>query len=601
MRVALGWTGFVRDGVRRSSILDPNSRRGFLGLVGTLLAGWKELAAPPKKRLPSRPTGLVATSGDGRVLLQWNPNPRSEKVDSYRVYLNDVELNVVVIGTTYELTGLTNDQTYRVRIAAHNSAGTGPYTDPVVTVIPRGTLGTQWYVTKAGNDTTGNGSANSPWLTIKKATDTVTSGQINVGQGTFVETGTLVLDDGVSLVGTGQSLTIVRCSSSAVDPLLLVENTTSPQTISDLRLDGQSQTTADVGLWAENTQGLTITRVDARGFVGEFASTPGNCGGGGINILGATDFELSYSSLSGSGGDWGTRCTANLGLGNLLRAEVHHLTIISSGMCVQRSNPDTFPVSQDVDIHHNYFDSQSYNCALWATLSVEFWWTAINCTFRNNYLNKILSLPEGGTNGDPGGGRYRWRIHNNHFDMPDDASSQYGIELGIDYTEVDHNWINSYLYPLAHFHPGDVQDHITVHHNVFDHTQGQAAMWLESEQLTNAVMYNNTVVMREAAYADGVLSLGADRVPPWPNDSTGSFDDSIVYAVSALGDKMGKGIDLITFDGNSFWNVTPKGTNTITDNPNLPLIGSWPAPYVPTGTPATKGAFADGTFTVGPT
>ena len=53
-----------------------------------------------------------------------------------------------------------------------------------------------------------------------------------------------------------------------------------------------------------------------------------------------------------------------------------------------------------------------------------------------------------------------------------------------------------------------------------------------------------------------MLSFGEQK--GYPNDSTGAFEDNIVYAVSPIGDKMGKGIGSIRFDGNAFYNITPK-------------------------------------------
>lgn len=48
-----------------------------------------------------------------------------------------------------------------------------------------------YYVTKAGNDTTGDGSVGTPWLTITKAAATVASGDTNsvlLGAGTNLTT-----------------------------------------------------------------------------------------------------------------------------------------------------------------------------------------------------------------------------------------------------------------------------------------------------------------------------------------------------------------------------------------------------------------------------
>ena len=86
---------------------------------------------------------------------------------------------------------------------------------------------------------------------MKKACDTVTSGLISLAAGTYVESGTCALKSGVSLDGAGATVTIIRPASSAVARLILVQNTTGPQTISDLKLDGVSRTTGDYGLWRD--------------------------------------------------------------------------------------------------------------------------------------------------------------------------------------------------------------------------------------------------------------------------------------------------------------------------------------------------------------
>lgn len=75
-----------------------------------------------------------------------------------------------------------------------------------------------YYVRKGGSDTTGNGSTDTPWLTINKALSTVSSDgghTINVGPGTYAETGRLIIPATVftatvivqSETGTGVTVT----------------------------------------------------------------------------------------------------------------------------------------------------------------------------------------------------------------------------------------------------------------------------------------------------------------------------------------------------------------------------------------------------------
>ena len=85
---------------------------------------------------PSRPTGLSATAGNGRVTLTWNANPSSENVTSYTLYMAS-QSGVTAINyaslpngmmhatttTTYIHTGLTNGTTYYFVVTSVSSAG----------------------------------------------------------------------------------------------------------------------------------------------------------------------------------------------------------------------------------------------------------------------------------------------------------------------------------------------------------------------------------------------------------------------------------------------------------------------------------------------
>ena len=304
-KITLGWAPvagavgyvFYADGVRKSHTWDPNRSQVTFSKGPTTFQvealGRRDIGTypPPPTGVPSVPTGLVATPGDRKITLKWNPNPASEKVTSYRVYLNDVALSVVITGTTYEALWLTNGQTYKVRVAALNSMGPSLYTDPALIVVPNALVGTQWYVAKSGNDTTGNGSVNAPWLTVKKACDTVTSGTINVGQGTYDETATCALAPGVSLKGAGQSLTILRCNTD-FSVLLQVDNNVTPATISDIGLDGQSKTKGTRGIDVTDTSYLTIYNVTSVAFKGDTA------GGGGCHLSGVTGCVVRDSTFT---------------------------------------------------------------------------------------------------------------------------------------------------------------------------------------------------------------------------------------------------------------------------------------------------------------
>jgi hypothetical protein len=75
-----------------------------------------------------------------------------------------------------------------------------------------------WYVRTDGNDTTGDGSQSAPFLTVRKAaqTNAIAGDLIHVGLGDFTLT-TLVLQDGVTLEGSGWGTRILTTTSAALN------------------------------------------------------------------------------------------------------------------------------------------------------------------------------------------------------------------------------------------------------------------------------------------------------------------------------------------------------------------------------------------------
>lgn len=88
--------------------------------------------------VPTIPTGLAVTAGDGRVDLSWNANPSADQVDTYQVYRGDQNLNLNVAGTSYTDSTVTNGTQYCYRVSAHNAVGYGAWTSPAICVTPAG-------------------------------------------------------------------------------------------------------------------------------------------------------------------------------------------------------------------------------------------------------------------------------------------------------------------------------------------------------------------------------------------------------------------------------------------------------------------------------
>lgn len=107
---------------------------------------------------------------------------------------------------------------------------------------------TRWHIATTGNDATGNGTAGNPWLTLNKATSTVTTpgDTIYVNAGTFTETVVCNLAVGVHIYGASSFTSILRSTVTTAFTAMLnlssAEGTAGNQTISNVRFEGQLTT-----------------------------------------------------------------------------------------------------------------------------------------------------------------------------------------------------------------------------------------------------------------------------------------------------------------------------------------------------------------------
>jgi hypothetical protein len=130
---------------------------------------------------PTIPTGLLATAGDGKVTLNWNPNPSSDQVDTYQVYwttsstwANNQYLNVP--GTSYTATGLTNGTVYYFRVSAHNIIGYGDWNSPISATPTGSTQPPNAYVDAAVSLTTSGAKLDNFTLRDQRRTSDGTAG-----------------------------------------------------------------------------------------------------------------------------------------------------------------------------------------------------------------------------------------------------------------------------------------------------------------------------------------------------------------------------------------------------------------------------------------
>jgi nicotinamide mononucleotide transporter len=106
-----------------------------------------------------------------------------------------------------------------------------------------------YYISPAGNDATGTGSAGNPWQTLYRASATAvnTGDIIHVTPGLYKEHVRCILAPGVSIEGEGEKCIIQSTLSDVFVAIIIAvspEGTNGNQHISNIKLDGNNRTTS---------------------------------------------------------------------------------------------------------------------------------------------------------------------------------------------------------------------------------------------------------------------------------------------------------------------------------------------------------------------
>jgi len=149
------WTTFTRPASTGTSAIVTGLTNGLnyvfrvaaRNAVGTggFSANSNSVKPAPTVTVPSVPTAVTATAGNGRVMLRWNA-PASNGGNAITRYAVQYSTNgdgTWVTGvipsstrTSATVAGLTNGVGYVFRVAAVNAAGAGPYSTASARVIP---------------------------------------------------------------------------------------------------------------------------------------------------------------------------------------------------------------------------------------------------------------------------------------------------------------------------------------------------------------------------------------------------------------------------------------------------------------------------------
>src|SRR5688500_17243320 len=360
-----------------------------------------------------------------------------------------------------------------------------------------------FYVSLSGSDSHGNGSAQNPWRTLRHAVIKVPANEghtIQIGAGTFVESGQIEVPRGVSIEGAGKNVTILKAASSfyyypqtpeyATNKYLIslkaITQSEGNQTLKHFTIDGDMKQLHG-GIYVRHRNNVVIDGVTVR-----------NTNFNGIWLWDTKDSKIRNTDLINC--SWGSTgyCAGALHLGNVERVEIDHLDVNESiGYGIKAIGPGNKNNIIELKIHHSRISVNPHG--LWdngraPNIAIElFQDNLLRSEIYNSYVDNTISVVTNNTSAPTG--TQTIRIHHNTIDMETRSKGTgYGIELTMHDAEIDHNYFIKGTYGIANWsYP---MKNWNIHHNVFYALAGQYPgdiIRSESSGLHNVNFYNNTI------------------------------------------------------------------------------------------------------------
>lgn|GEM_PF-2381464 len=220
-----------------------------------------KFTVPGAPAVPSAPTGLTASPGNGQAALSWSPNSESN-LAGYNVYRGGTKLNSTLLTSpSYTATGLTNGTSYSFQVAAVNTNGVQSALSSAVSVTPAAPVAP---AAPAGlTASAGNGQATLSWIANTEAN---LSGYNVYRNGTKVNgsliTGTSYTNTGLTN-GTAYSFQVSAVNNAGQESPLsaAVSVTPSGTTPTTITIDGSASDWSGIPALATGTSDVQVLKV----------------------------------------------------------------------------------------------------------------------------------------------------------------------------------------------------------------------------------------------------------------------------------------------------------------------------------------------------
>ncbi len=357
-----------------------------------------------------------------------------------------------------------------------------------------------YYVSTAGQDVSGRDGLSSAtaWKSLAYACDQVPEGAatIQLGEGTFVATGTAVLKSGFTVLGQGAGKTTLTNAPSftaspdahcdwdkqAANYLISVPSKRKNITIKNLLFTSPDENPLYGAIHVWDSDQIEIKDVTIRNFswAGLYLNRSGQ-----INVQGCFFEDASYERYCNEwGGGMRTRYVKDIEVANC-----EFKTTKGGGYGYKASGHENAKIHDN--IFHNKVTLDSTSGRPFDLESAhEFEW---GLEIYNNVFNGMVSVPRSGGQKHPsdrGDYTYTVRIHDNVF------YGSGGVEGPRNYLEIDHNyfaqkWGNSGR--VFEIHGGQNAGPTKIHHNVAECSMG--FVFKKNELNENVSIFNNTVYL----------------------------------------------------------------------------------------------------------